>query len=128
MDCASKHLKNMKLKSGTEQEYAEYKAKNTDPYGGRVVSYGEDWANLMEARMAKGETIAQCAEPTCREADTDGITGFMYGCAVSALAHFWEHGEALRLWHNLKTQIGKEGEKANESGGVLNPALLNLES
>lgn len=26
-----------------------------------------------------------------------------------------------------KTQIRDEGEKANESGGVLNPALLNME-
>lgn len=116
----------MKLKTGTEQEYEQYKAKNADPYGGRVVSYGEDWANLMERRMKNGEKIADIAGPTSREADTDGITGFMYGCAVQALAHFWEHGEALRLWHNLKSQIGKEGEKANESGGVLNPAVLKL--
>lgn len=118
----------MKLKQGTEQQYADYKAKNTDPYGGRVVSYSEDWANLMEARMALGEKIAAIAQPTSQEADTDGITGFMYGCAVSGLAKFWEHGEALRLWHNLDTQLGKEGEKANESGGVLNPALLNIGS
>jgi hypothetical protein len=38
----------------------------------------------------------------------------------------WKHGEALRLWHNLKTQIRDEGEKANESGGVLNPACLSI--
>jgi len=38
----------------------------------------------------------------------------------------WAHGEALRLWHNLKYQLRDEGEKANETGGVLNPALLNL--
>lgn len=50
----------------------------------------------------------------------------MYGCAVSALAKFWVHGEQLRIWHNLDIQIGNEGEKANESGGVLNPALLNI--
>lgn len=116
----------MKLKTGTEHEYAEYKAKNTDPYGGRVVSYGEDWANLMEARMASGEQIADIAKATSREADTDGITGFMYGCAVQALAYFWEHGEVLRRWHNLDTQIKDEGERANKSGGVLNPALLNI--
>ena len=119
----------MKLKTGTEDEYSKYKAINADnPYSARVVSYGEDWANLMEARFAQGEKIADCADATSREADTDGITGFMYGCAVQALAHFWEHGEALRLWHNLKTQIGKEGERANESGGVLNPAILNIDT
>jgi hypothetical protein len=116
----------MKLKTGTEKEYEDYKNKNTDPYGGRVVSYGEDWANLMEQRMAKGEKIADMADQTSHESDTDGITGFMYGCAVQALSHFWEHGEALRLWHNLKTQIGNEGERANEYGGVLNPAILNI--
>lgn len=116
----------MKLKTGTETEYENYKSKNTDPYGGRVVSYTEDWANLMEARMANGEKLEDIADATSHEADTDGITGFMYGCAVSALAHFWEHGEAVRRWHNIKTQVRDEGEKANESGGVLNPALLTI--
>jgi hypothetical protein len=50
----------------------------------------------------------------------------MYGCAVSILAKCWQHGDQLRRWHNLKTQIRDEGERANESGGVLNPALLNI--
>jgi hypothetical protein len=56
--------------------------------------------------------------------DNDGITGFMYGCAVSILSKVWIHGEQLRRWHNLKTQLRDEGEKANQTGGVLNPALL----
>lgn len=118
----------MKLKQGTELEYEKYKAANTDPYGGRVVSFGEDWANLMEKRLAGDSTIPKCAEETSHEADYDGITGFMYGCAVSALSKFWEHGEELRRWHNKETQIGTEGDKANKSGGVLNPALLCMES
>lgn len=116
----------MTLKKGTEKEYADYKSKNADPYGGEVVRYGEAWADLMEQRMAQGQKIAEMAKDTSHEADTSGITGFMYGCTVQALAHFWEHGEALRLWHNLDTQIGEEGAKANESGGVLNPAIMNI--
>jgi hypothetical protein len=117
----------MKLKPGTEKEYAKYKAKNNDPYGGCVVQFAEDWADLMEAEMAQGKKIAEIAKPTCSKSNKKhGITSFMYGCAVNGLAHFWEHGEALRLWHNLDTQLGNEGEKANESGGVLNPALLNF--
>lgn len=116
----------MKLKAGIEQEYASYKAKNTDPYGGRVVSYSEDWANLMEAAMETGAKLEDIAKPTSHQADTDGITWFMYGCAVQGLAQFWEHGEALRKWHNLDTQIKDEGESANESGDVLNPALLTI--
>lgn len=106
--------------------WANAKANNTDPYGARILSYAEDWANFMEREMAKGKTIAECAEATSREADTDGITGFMYGAAVSMLAQVWEPGEELRRWHNLDTQFGTEGERANEMGGVLNPALLNI--
>lgn len=117
----------MQLKPNLENKYKAYKAKNTDPYGARVVSYGEDWANLMEARMQKGEKLTDIAKETSHEADTDGITGFMYGCAVSALSHFWLHGEELRQWHNLKTQIRTEGEEANKTGGVLNPALLTID-
>lgn len=99
---------------------------NKDGYGGAVMTYAERWARLMEARMAKGERIADIADECSHLADEEGITGFMYGAAVSTLAAVWQHGEALRLWHNLKAQIRDEGEKANESGGVLNPACLSL--
>lgn len=127
----------MKLKTGTETEYQSYKEKNSDPYGNGVVTFSERWADSMEKEMAKrgvDETqpaevmryMVDCAEAKSSEADTEGITGFMYGCAVQSLAHFWIHGEQLRRWHNKETQIGTEGDKANETGGVLNPALLNI--
>lgn len=117
----------MKLKSGTEAEYQKYKAVNAgDPYSNRVVTYGEEWADLMESRMQCGEKLEAIAKETSHEADTDGITGYMYGAAVSALSRFWEHGEELRRWNNLDTQIGDEGEKANDEGGTLNPAILNV--
>lgn len=100
---------------------------NTDPYGSGVIRYAERWANLMEQRMTEtDQPLERIAKDTSHEADTEGITGFMYGAAVSMLAGVWGHGEALRRWHNLDIQIGTEGEKANESGGVLNPALLNI--
>ena len=114
----------MKLKDA--EGWAKAKAVNTDPYGACILSYAEDWANFMEREMAEGKTIKEMAEDTSREADTDGITGFMYGAAVSMLAQVWAHGDELRRWHNLATQIGNEGERANESGGTLNPALLNV--
>ena len=82
----------------------------------------------MEARLAEGATIADISHETSRTADTEGITGFMYGAAVDLLARHWEHGEELRLWHNLDTQLGTEGERANASGGVLNPAILTVET
>jgi hypothetical protein len=104
-----------------------WRSNNTDPYGSGVIRYAEAWADLMEARMAEtGAPVEEVAKSASHDADTEGITGFMYGAAVSVLASVWEHGDALRRWHNLDTQLGTEGEKANESGGVLNPALLNI--
>lgn len=120
----------MNIKAGQEQVYADWREKNADPYGRRCFTYAEEWADLMEAQMTLGEepidTIKRVAKDTSRTADTDGITGFMYGAAVSILSNAWQHGEALRRWHNLDTQIGTEGEKANKDGGVLNPALLRI--
>lgn len=109
-----------------EEGWKKFVANNQDGYGGRVVRYAEEWARLMQTRLANGETIPECAEELSRMADDDGITGYMYGCAVSVLAKAWKHGEALRRWHNKETQIGTEGDRANESGGVLNPALLSI--
>jgi len=112
--------------SAAKEGWEKGLAKNQDPYGNAVYRYASEWATLMEVRIAKGEKIKDFAEATSREADDEGITGFMYGCAVSMLASWWLHGEALRLWHNRKTQIGTEGDEANENGGVLNPAILNI--
>ena len=96
------------------------------PYGNAVVQYAERWARLMEMGIANGQTIASCAKELSNLANNDGITGYMYGAAVGILAKVWIHGEELRRWHNHKTQIGDEGDRANEEGGVLNPALLHI--
>jgi hypothetical protein len=42
----------MKIKTGLEQEYTDYKARNADPYSAAVVDYSEKWANLMEVKMS----------------------------------------------------------------------------
>jgi hypothetical protein len=109
-----------------QKDWQEWVDSNKDPYGKGVIDYAKRWADLMEKKMADGELLEDIADDTSHEADTEGITGFMYGAAVSVLASCWEHGDQLRRWHNLKTQIGNEGEKANEGDGVLNPALLNI--
>ncbi len=117
----------MELKDAEGWKKANAANPPSEPYGHRIMTYSEQWADLMEAAMAKGIALKDCAERTSRQADTDGITGFMYGAAVSTLAAVWKHGDELRRWHNLATQIGTEGERANETGGTLNPALLNIE-
>lgn len=116
----------MRCLGGQEEAWAEAVRINDDPYGRSCIRFTERWADLMETRVAAGEAVKDVARATSREADTAGITVFMYGCAVSLLAQCWVHGEELRRWHNIDTQLGTEGEAANASGGVLNPALLSI--
>ena len=105
--------------------YEDWKAKNANnPYGMGIFNYAEAWADLMEKEIATGKPLETIAKDTSHKANAEGITGFMYGATVSILAKYWEHGEALRRWHNLDTQIGTEGERANANGATLNPALL----
>jgi hypothetical protein len=117
----------MKIHSGKEEEWENWQKNNSDPYGSGVIRFAERWANEMEKAMDGEVLTEEVMRSTERIADTEGITGFMYGAAVSTLSDVWEYGEQLRRIHNLATQIGDEGEQANESGGVLNPALLNIE-
>lgn len=109
--------------AGKEQEYAEWVAnQREDGYSGAAVNYGENWARLMQKAIEDGYTpeyFAKIAEKTSHEADVVGITGNMYGWAVNMLAHFWSHGEMLRVWHNK--QYDHEGD------GVVNPAVITLE-
>ncbi len=51
-------------------------------------------------------------------ADIYGITGFMYGCAVSTLSSVWKYGKELRVKYNSKFNYNGEG--------VVNPAILTL--
>ena len=110
-----------------EKGWEEAIAANYDAYGAAVILFAERWARIMEGRIAHGDTVAGCAKVAAHLADNEGISSFMYGCAVSLLSQVWIHGEALRCWHNLSIQIRHEGEQANESGRVLNPALLHVD-
>jgi hypothetical protein len=119
----------MKIKKGLENEYEEFVKKNKDRYGSCVIRYADIWALYMERGLARGEKIEDISEPLSNDVDNMpgfGITGYMYGAAVSTLARFWEHGEEIRKWHNLNTQIGNEGEIANENGMTLNPAIITI--
>jgi hypothetical protein len=117
------------MKTKDENEWnAWVDANDDDRYGRCCVRYAEAWANEMERRMESGEKLEDVAKQAGHDANKDyGITGFMYGAAVEMLSQCWEHGEVLRQWSNLDLQINDEGEKANNGGGVLNPALMTIE-
>ena len=89
-----------------------------DGYSKGVIDYMIRWADMMEERVSNGEEINNIAEETSHRADSDGITGFMYGCAVNLLSKYWAYGDQLKNWHN--SQYGYEGE------GAVNPAIVTI--
>jgi hypothetical protein len=95
---------------------------NTDLYGSAVIRYAEMWARLMQAGIDGGAALEGIAEETGDAADTEGITGFMYGAAVHCLATCWVHGDQLRKWHNGRYGVGEDAE------GTVNPAILTIGS
>jgi hypothetical protein len=102
-------------------------------YGAVVIIAAGRWMDAMEHELVvrPDATIADVADGCFHDVDRGlgrwGLTGFQYGCVVSILAEVWEHGDRLRRWHNLAIQLGDEGERANETGCVLNPALISFE-
>jgi hypothetical protein len=109
------------IKPEAQANWEKGLANNTDPYGRRCFTYAADWAALMEQQMAKGKKLEDIAEATSQKADTDGITGFMYGMAVSILRDVWKHGADLNRWHN-----GQYGVKDPDAKGTVNPAVITI--
>lgn len=113
----------MQIISGKEQDYKDWYDKNSDPYSRASFTYAERWAELLENAIENStdepmKVIADNADRLSNEADVEGITGFMYSCAVSILSQCWKYGEELRKWHNK--EYNYDGE------GVVNPAVLTI--
>lgn len=113
----------MKIREGKELEYRDWYDKNSDGYSRACFTFAERWAEMLEEEIEKSdktplEVIVDNAERLSSKADTEGITGFMYGCAVSILSQEWEYGEELRIWHNKEYNY--------DGDGVVNPAILTV--
>ena len=97
-------------------KFVDINSKDGYSYG--VVKYSMYWAKLMQKLMNEGNKLEDIAEKASHDSDIEGITGFMYGCAVNTLSRYWKYGEDLRKWHN--NQYGYNGN------GVVNPAILTV--
>ena len=112
-----------------EAAWQAYFDRNSDPYSRAAVNYAARWMAMMEAdadEFGIDDTLAQRADRLSHRADTDGISGYMHAAAARGIAQFWKYGEEFRRWFNRKNQIGDEGDRANQSGGILNPAVLHV--
>lgn len=94
-------------------------SNNSDGYGRAIYDYSEAWAKLMQVEIESGARLEDIADKTSHELSYMGITGFMYGAAVSILSQCWVHGDALKRWHNK--DYGQP-----DAEGVVNPAILSI--
>lgn len=103
-----------------QEEWENCKAINSkDDYSNCVIDYTILWAQYMEYLMAKhNKKLSDVWDMSSHLADIYGITGFMYGCAVSILSSVWKYGEELRMQHNSKYN--------HKGDGVVNPAILTI--
>lgn len=110
----------MKLKD--EAAWMKFVENNQDAYGGDCVKVARRVMEILDE-----DQTFNCHEIIClanKESEAGGITGFMAGCVASMVSACHERGEEFRRQWNSDNQIGNEGDKANDEGGVLNPALL----
>lgn len=94
-------------------------SKNKDGYGRGILDYAKYWAYLMEQSIKYGVLTEEIKSKTSSDADVEGITGYMYGVAVSILSEVWLYGEQLRKLHN-KEYNNEDAE------GVVNPAVITV--
>lgn len=108
-----------------QEDWNEQVKNNTDPYGKCVVDVAREVMRLLDTPEYKEFThkIINIADDNIK---AGSITGFMAGCVAQIVSHCHSRGEEFRKAWNMGNQIKDEGEKANKSGGVLNPALLNI--
>jgi hypothetical protein len=113
----------MKLKD--KEAWDKWVASNTDPYGGACVKVAQRVMEILD----DGEPF-DCHAVICRaddESKAGGITGFMAGAVASMVSQCHERGEEFRRQWNGETALKPEhAEKANASGGVINPAILHI--
>lgn len=104
-------------------------AKNReDAYGYGCFRYASEWATRVEQRAKSGKAInAEVLEKAAQDADTEGITGFMYGVAVNILTNVWIHGVTLAKWHNRQYMEEKEADAAAEEGKTVNPSIIHIQ-
>ena len=109
-----------------QAKWKSWEEKNIDPYSKACVDVARCAMEILDEEPGGFDTHNLICRAEKR-AGEDGITGFMAGCVAQMVSACHSRGDEFRQKWNLKHQIHDEGEKANQSGGVLNPAVLTME-
>lgn len=108
------------------EKWESWVKNNNDSYGKCCVDVSREVMRILDNGKDFDTHKIIC------EADANikagGITGFMAGCVAQMVSKCHNRGEEFRIKWNKDNGISDEGEKANKSGGVINPALLTVSS
>lgn len=108
-----------------QDDWDKWVESNQDDYGKACVDVAREVMRYLDEREGDFDCHAIITEAD-DNIKAGGITGFMAAAVAQMVSHCHSRGEEFRRKWNLDNQIRNEGEKANESGGVLNPAILNI--
>ena len=87
--------KGMEFDCKDQEEYVKwFEVNKDDAYGMTALNFAVRWARASQMGLG--------FEAACREADVEGITGYMYERAIEFLSKTWARGEELRKWHNVE--------------------------
>lgn len=105
-----------------EEKWKVWVEKNTDPYGKGCVDTARKAMEILDDEPGDFDTH----KLICLADESGGLTGFMAGCVAQMIGECHSRGDEFRRKWNCDNQIKDEGDKANESGGTLNPAVINI--
>lgn len=98
------------IREGKEKNFQNYIDLNSfDDYGKAIIDFSIRWAQLLEQAIYSSEQLAEQvikerASDLSLQADTEGISGFMFECAIAGLAHYWKYGAELADWYNERAE------------------------
>lgn len=82
-----------------EAEYLQLRGIDLKaPCASPILLCAERWGWAMEQEIANGRTVADAAEITLFDADSDRMSGAMFGFVMKTLCTFWIYGEQFRQW------------------------------
>lgn len=112
----------MNLKNS--KKWNNYVNKNKDAYGKACVDVARCVMEILDENKPFSAHNIICRANKEVQA---GITGFMAGCVAQMVSECHTRGEEFRrLWNKDVGITDDDAEKANESGGVINPAILTI--